>query len=84
MRSFTAYVETDNVGVVFVDAHILIEGKKHQLDQGGIYDGDGYNSKKLSWTGQLPLSRYLVNTLVINYSNYCGDDAIIRITGTKI
>ena len=83
LRSFSAYVETDNVGVIFVDVHLLVEDKKHQLGQEGIFDGDGYNSRKLSWVGELPLSRYLVNKIVINYSNFSGDDAVIRFTGTK-
>lgn len=80
LRSFTAYVETDNVGPVLVDVHVLVEGVKHQLGQEGIYDGDGYNAKKLTWQGQLPLSRLLPNELIINYTNLCGDDAVIRWT----
>ena len=84
LRSFTAYVETDNVGPILIDVHILIEDKKHQLGEAiGIYDGDGFNSKKKFWTGILPLSRFMKNTLVINYSNYCGSDGVIRFTGTK-
>lgn len=81
LRSFTAYVETDNVGVILIDVHLLVEDKKHQLGQEGIFDGDGYNANKLSWVGQLPLSRYIPNKIVINWSNYCGSDAVIRFTG---
>lgn len=85
LRSFTAYIETDNVGPVLVDVHVLVEGQKHQLGQEGIFDGDGYNAKKLQWpkhggSGQLPLSRLLPNELIINYSNLCPDDAVIRWT----
>ena len=76
-------METDNVGVIFVDVHLLVEDKKHQLEQEAIYDGDGYNSRKLTWTGELPLSRELVNEIVVNYSNYSGSDAVIRFTGVK-
>ena len=82
LRSFTAYVETDNVGPILIDTHLLVEDKKHQLEQEGIFDGDGYNSNKLTWTGELPLSGILPSNLVINWSNYCGDDAVIRFTGT--
>ena len=83
LKSFSAYVETDNVGVIFIDVHLLVEDKKHQLGQDAIYDADGYNARKLTWTGELPLSRYLVNKIVVNYSNYCGSDAVIRFTGVK-
>ena len=82
MRSFTAYAETDNVGPILVDAHVLVDGKKHQLGQEGVFDGDGYNATKLTWTGELPLSRIMPNILVVSYSNYCGDDADVRFTGT--
>lgn len=81
LRSFTAYVETDNVGPVLVDVYVEINGVKHMLGQNVIFDGDGYNAERLFWTGELPLSRNMRNYLYVQYANYCGTDAWVRFTG---
>lgn len=84
LRSLTAYVLEDNLGPVLVDFHLLVESLKHQLLQPTvIYDGEGYNAVRFQWQGELPMSRNIINQLVVNWANYCGDNCTVQISGVK-
>ena len=84
LKSLTIYIEDDGLGPILVNAHVLIEGKKlHQLGQPtAIYDGSGFNAKRFSWVGELPLSLNLPNVIVVQHSNNSGVDInCVRLSG---
>ncbi len=84
LRSLTAYIEEDNLGPVQVDFHILVLSMKHQVGQPQtIQDGEGHNAVRFEWYKELPMSRVIINKLVLNWANFCGNNTTIKITGFK-
>ena len=81
--SLSVYIVDDNKGPLLVSVYVIIEGVKHQIKQPtGIYDGVGYNAKRFYWQGVLPISRSLVNTLVVEWANYSGSNIeTVRVSG---
>ena len=81
--SLSVFIEDDKAGPILINVHLIVEGQKHQLDQPtGIYDGEGSNAKRFDWQGILPLSLILVNTLVIQHTNYSGAAInLVRVSG---
>ena len=73
LLSLTIEIDDDNKGVVLVNAYVNDGRFNRQIGKPtGIYDGTGYNEKRFSWHGQIPLSLDLVNYLYINIVNYSG------------
>nr|BDI55278.1 MAG: hypothetical protein [uncultured archaeon] len=86
LRSLTANIQEDNLGPMEISFYILVEGvHKQQIGQPQpLYDGEGYSTaRRFQWAKELPMSRVIENKLFANYSNYCGDDLTIEISGFK-
>jgi hypothetical protein len=84
--SLTVEIEDENLGPILINAKVTSGSMVFQLGKPtNIFDGDGINAKRFVWDkGPLPLSRDLKNKLIINASNYCGDDIeSVRFTGVK-
>ena len=83
LMSLTIEIEDDNLGPILINAYVLVEGVKHQIGQPTtIYDGEGNNAKRFAWDLEKPLSRYTVNVLTVEHTNYCGSDIkSVRVSG---
>lgn len=83
LTSLSVFIEDDNAGVILINAYILVEGHKQQIDNPtAIYDGEGSNAKRFNWKGVKPLSLILGNVLTIEHTNYSGSDInSVRVSG---
>lgn len=84
--SLTINVVDDGLGPILINAKITSGSLVHQLGQPtAINDGDGINAVRFAWDKKLiPLSRSEKNLLIIQASNYCGDDIeTVKFTGVK-
>ena len=79
LLSLTIYIEDDGLGPILVNPYLSAGNYKHQLgNPETIFDGEGHNAVRFSWTGSKPMAGQ-DNNLVIQYANYSGS-AIKKIT----
>lgn len=85
MLSLTIHIEDDGLGPILVNAKVTSGSLVYQLGQPTIiYDSEGINAKRFTWQGNIPTSRMIINELIIQCSNYCGDNInSVRFTGVK-
>ena len=83
LRSLSVYIVDNALGPILINAAVLVEGKLNQIDQPReIYDGTSFNAKRFNWSGLLPLSGRISNTLILNYANFSGSEITeVRILG---